>query len=170
MKKAVAVLTLLLAAGAAIDAVAQSPIVASPKEIVTIASTFLGARYRFGGTSERAFDCSGFVRHSFHRVGIELPRTSIDQYTQGCIVERDELLPGDLVFFRNTYRGGISHVGIYLGDDSFIHASRQGVAVTSLSEPYWTKRFAGARRVVPDLLSEVDDPPSLGYRDPPAPE
>jgi cell wall-associated NlpC family hydrolase len=110
----------------------------------------LGIRYRWGGNKpETGFDCSGFVRHVFQEgLGLDLPRSARDQSRAGEPVAKDELQPGDLVFF-NTMRRAFSHVGIYLGDNLFVHAPHRGgrVRVEDMSGRYWTKRFNGARRV-----------------------
>ncbi|MEN9544184.1 MAG: hypothetical protein RLZZ598_1017 [Pseudomonadota bacterium] len=119
--------------------------------LIGSAMNFLGVRYRRGGQSaEQGFDCSGFTRHVFEAsVGLVLPRRSKEQAsTPGWLkVERAELKPGDLVFF-NTLRSTFSHVGIYVGDDKFIHAPRTGgqVRVEDMRASYWSKRFNGARR------------------------
>ena len=119
--------------------------------IIDRALSWIGVRYRFGGSDElKGFDCAGFVRRVFATtVGVELPRSAATQFREGCVVELDDLRPGDLVFFRNTYKRGISHVGIYLGDSQFIHAAghRRSVAVDRIDSPYFLTRFAGARRV-----------------------
>ena len=120
-------------------------------ELVMSAMTFLGVPYRRGGNSvESGFDCSGFTRHVFEStVGLVLPRRANEQATQGGLakVGKEELRPGDLVFF-NTMRRAFSHVGIYLGDGKFIHAPRPGakVRVEDMRAAYWIKRFNGARR------------------------
>lgn len=110
----------------------------------------LGIRYRWGGSKpETGFDCSGFVRHVFQEgLGLDLPRSAREQSKAGEPVTKDELQPGDLVFF-NTMRRAFSHVGIYLGGDLFVHAPHRGgrVRVDDMSGRYWTKRFNGARRV-----------------------
>lgn len=124
------------------------------ESVVNRALAFLGVPYRFGGQSERGMDCAGFVRRSFAAAGVLLPRQSAQQYKVGCVVTRDELAPGDLVFFRNTYKKGISHVGIYVGDGLFVHAAStyRKVVVERLDRPYYSKRFAGGRRVnVPEF-------------------
>lgn len=115
---------------------------------VVRAVTALGVPYRFGGTTTAGFDCGGFVRYAFAASGIRLPRTAALQFTAGRPVDRDELRPGDLVFFRNTYRRGISHVGLYLGNSRFVHAasSRRQVVIDSLDSAYFASRYAGARR------------------------
>jgi cell wall-associated NlpC family hydrolase len=112
----------------------------------------LGIRYRRGGASpETGFDCSGFVRHVFNEsVGLLLPHNAKAIAQQGERVEKNELKPGDLVFF-NTMRRAFSHVGIYLGNGQFVHAPRSGarVRVEDMSDGYWTRRYNGARRIQP---------------------
>jgi cell wall-associated NlpC family hydrolase len=118
--------------------------------VIDRAMSWLGVRYRFGGTDEvKGFDCAGFVRKVFSGAGVVLPRTALTQFGQGCAVALEELEPGDLVFFRNTYKAGISHVGIYLGEHRFIHAAsrRRSVVVDSMDAPYFSSRFAGGRRL-----------------------
>lgn len=120
------------------------------ESIVHTASRFHGVRYRWGGSSRSGFDCSGFTRYVFrHKAGIELPHSASAQFRKGTPVSRSELKPGDLVFFQ-TYRRGASHVGIYIGNGKFIHASsaRGRVRVDSLDEGYYRQRYLGARRVV----------------------
>lgn len=113
----------------------------------------IGIRYRRGGTSpETGFDCSGFVNHVFREsLGLDLPRSAREISRNGEAVRKDELQPGDLVFF-NTMRKAFSHVGIYLGDNRFVHAPRRGgqVRIEDMRESYWAKRFNGARRVAAD--------------------
>ena len=113
-----------------------------------VALQYLGTPYRFGGASMRGIDCSAFVQRVFRAVGVDLPRTASRQYELGCVVSRDELVPGDLLFFRDTYRRGISHVGIFIGRSRFIHAARRGVTISKLSSRYWARRFATARRLL----------------------
>ncbi len=126
-------------------------------ELVMQAMNFLGVPYRRGGSSaEQGFDCSGFTRFVFENsLGLVLPRRADQQAsTAGLLsVKRDELKPGDLVFF-NTMRRAFSHVGIYVGEGKFIHAPRSGgeVRVEDMRQAYWAKRFNGARRAdVPAL-------------------
>ncbi|MFY8086046.1 MAG: C40 family peptidase [Rubrivivax sp.] len=120
-------------------------------ELVLSAMNFLGVRYRRGGNStEDGFDCSGFTRHVFENsIGLLLPRRADEQARLPGLanVARDELRPGDLVFF-NTMRRTFSHVGIYVGDGKFIHAPKPGasVRIEDMREAYWSKRYTGARR------------------------
>lgn len=119
--------------------------------MVERALSWLGVRYRFGGQDEKkGFDCAGLVRRVFSSLAIDLPRTASAQFRHGCVVPREELQPGDLVFFRNTYKRGISHVGIYIGGGEFVHAAsrRRAVVVDKLDSPYFRTRFAGGRRVL----------------------
>jgi cell wall-associated NlpC family hydrolase len=120
-------------------------------DLVLSAMNFLGVPYRRGGeTADEGFDCSGFTRHVFEAsIGLVLPRRSQEQArAPGLLkVDRDELKPGDLVFF-NTVRAAFSHVGIYIGDGKFIHSPRTGarVRVEDMRAAYWSRRYNGARR------------------------
>ena len=123
----------------------------SASGMVVSAMNFLGVRYVRGGNSaEEGFDCSGFTRYIFENsLGLILPRRADEQAAAPGLVKvkRDDLQPGDLVFF-NTLRRTFSHVGIYVGDNKFIHAPRTGgnVRVEDMQVKYWSKRFTGARR------------------------
>ena len=120
----------------------------SASAIITTAKQYLGVPYLWGGTSPSGFDCSGLVQYVFQANGITLPRTSAQQYTAGAAVSRANLQAGDLVFFA-TGSGGVSHVGIYIGDGQFIHASSsKGVVISDLTSSYWTGCYYGARRVL----------------------
>lgn len=120
-------------------------------ELVLSAMNFLGVPYKRGGDSaDDGFDCSGFTRHIFEiSLGLVLPRRVDDQASASGLVRirRDELRPGDLVFF-NTLRRTFSHVGIYIGEGKFIHAPRTGseVRIEDMRQAYWDRRFTGARR------------------------
>jgi len=117
-------------------------------EIVGTARSFIGVPYQWGGASaEQGFDCSGLAMAIYRLNGLNLPRTSSQQYEAGAPVSRGELVKGDLVFFDTRGRGEISHVGIYAGGGQFIHAPRTGktVRTSSLSNTYYNKRYAGAR-------------------------
>ena len=119
-------------------------------ELVISAMGFLGVPYKRGGNSlETGFDCSGFVRAMYQQtIGLVLPRTADQQAAATVEIEKGDLQPGDLVFF-NTLRRAFSHVGIYVGDNKFIHSPKPGaeVRVEDMSIGYWRTRFNGARRV-----------------------
>ena len=114
------------------------------------ASQFYGSDYKWGGITSGGMDCSGFVYTAFRLNGIFLKRDSYLQAEEGLDVPIDQLNAGDLVFFKSAKRNRISHVGIYIGNGNFIHSSRgkKGVAVSSLSDEYFRKNFAGARRIL----------------------
>ncbi len=114
--------------------------------VVETAKKYLGCKYVYGGTTPSGFDCSGFTSYVYKLHGISLSRTSQAQFKNGVAVAKNNLQPGDLVFF---YKG-ISHVGIYIGGGNFIHASnsRTGVIISSLSSGYYSSNYAGARRVL----------------------
>jgi cell wall-associated NlpC family hydrolase len=118
-------------------------------KLILFAKKFIDIPYRFGGTSIFGIDCSGYVQKVYSMIGINLPRSAREQFDKGQPVDTGELSIGDLVFFR-TYARFPSHVGIYLGDNLFIHASSRGKKVTidSLTEPFYIKRFIGAKRVI----------------------
>ena len=96
-------------------------------------------------------DCSGLIKLVMKKWGTVLPHTAVSQFTKGRAITKENLAEGDLVFFKNTYKKGISHVGIFIGEGKFVHAAneRKGVIVTALTEPYYAHRFAGARRLTP---------------------
>lgn len=130
-------------------------------DITSYALSLIGVDYKFGGnTPDQGLDCSGLIRYVFQQAtGISLPRTAREQARVGQSVAIDKLQPGDLVFF-NTRRFQFSHVGLYIGDNRFIHAPSRGgsVEVVSLEQRYWQKAFNGARRVVsglPDLSAII---------------
>lgn len=122
-------------------------------DLLIHAISLIGVQYKFGGDSEQSgFDCSGFVRHVFAQsLSMQLPRSSYAIAKTGEPVEKDELQPGDLVFY-NTLHRSFSHVGIYLGEDRFVHSPSRGksVEIVDMNDSYWKKRFNGARRFVTD--------------------
>jgi cell wall-associated NlpC family hydrolase len=141
-------------------------------DLVLSAMNFLGVPYRRGGTTEDGFDCSGFTRHIFEMsVGLVLPRRAAEQAKAPGLqpVRKDELKPGDLVFF-NTLRHAFSHVGIYVGEGKFIHSPRAGgeVRVEDMRAAYWAKRFNGARRA--DLATTPPAPAPEAAAEPPRDE
>ena len=121
------------------------------REVTIQALSFLGVNYKWGSSNpERGFDCSGLVTHVFQQVaGMVLPRNSQSMSKVGEKIDKVDLQPGDLVFF-NTRRQPNSHVGIYIGDERFVHAPSRGgeVEISDMQESYWKKRFNGARRLL----------------------
>lgn len=120
-------------------------------KLVLAARKYLGIRYRWGAAGNGAFDCSGFVMTVFKQFGINLPHSAAGMFGYGKKVAKGDLQVGDVVFFA-TYTKGPSHVGIYIGNGKFIHASsgkHKGVTISSLSENYYSKRFLGAKRILP---------------------
>lgn len=117
--------------------------------IIATAKKYIGVPYLWGGSTPSGFDCSGFVQYVFKAHGISLNRTCETQYKHGTYVSKSNLKPGDLVFFQNTYKSGISHVGIYIGNGQFIHASSsKGVVISNLSSSYYVSHYYGARRIL----------------------
>jgi hypothetical protein len=125
----------------------SSSIAAEKKELTDYAKQFVGVPYKWGGTTPAGFDCSGYLTYVYSDYGVELPRTSADQYYQGEKVATENLIPGDLVFF-TTYKKGPSHAGIYLGDRKFVHAGDNGVEVSSLDASYYKSRYIGGARYI----------------------
>lgn len=135
-----------------------APAPAAPSTVSMLlerASSYLGIKYRLGGDgpTDGGFDCSGLVRKVFgDAIGLNLPRTAHEMASLGDKVgNKSDLKPGDLVFFK-TMRRTFSHVGIYLGDNRFVHAPSAGgrVRVDDMRDSYWVKAFKGARRLVPE--------------------
>ena len=122
------------------------------QEIADYAMTFVGYPYVYGGSSPKGFDCSGFTSYVYSQFGYSLNRTASNQLDNGTPVSMSELQPGDLVLFKKSGTGSkrASHVGIYIGNNQFVHASTStvGVIVSSLSEAYYTSGFVGGRRIV----------------------
>lgn len=116
--------------------------------LMFIAQKTLGIPYRFGSSSSKSTDCSGYVQRVFNSLGIQLPRSAREQFNHGVTVDKENLSLGDLVFFR-TYASFPSHVGIYLGNNLFIHASTlaRKVTIDKFNTPYYMKRFIGAKRL-----------------------
>jgi cell wall-associated NlpC family hydrolase len=138
----------------------------SAQDLAIYALGLIGVDYRYGGSSpEHGLDCSGLVRYVFQEVvGVTLPRTAREMARLGGRVAPGDLQAGDLVFF-NTRSSPFSHVGIYLGDDRFIHAPHRGgeVEIVTMSQRYWQQRYDGARRLVafvPELISSAQAAPA----------
>lgn len=127
-------------------------------ELLEYASKYKGVRYRSGGKTPAGFDCSGFTGYVFREFGYDLSTSSRAQYSDGRAVNRDEIQPGDLVFFKGrSSKSAIGHVGIAISADpvtgvvTFIHAATSGgIKVDTTAQPYYSSRFVGARRVLPD--------------------
>ncbi len=121
------------------------------QQIIATAYTYLGTPYVYAASGPDSFDCSGFTMYVMNLNGINLPHQSGKQYTYGFSVAKSELIAGDLVFFNSNNTQGVAHVGIYIGDGQFIHASSgraYSVTVSSLSDDYYTAHYLGARRVI----------------------
>jgi murein DD-endopeptidase len=131
--------------------VRQASIQHAGQKIALQAKKYQGTKYRFGGTSKsKGFDCSGLVARVWADLKLKkVPRSSAALYRAGMPVGLPDLREGDLVFFKNTYKRGISHVGVYTGRNKFVHAPSSGkrVSITRLSDPYYQLHYAGARRL-----------------------
>ena len=136
--------------GANLPPISPTPDTATTGTPVVVATAlgYRGVPYRNGGTDPSGFDCSGFVQWVFAQHGVALPRETQEQYRSGTKINRDDVRPGDLIFFETVSRGA-SHVGIALSRDEFVHApsSRGVVRVERYTSEYWRKRYLGARRV-----------------------
>lgn len=133
------------------NSVGEAPVVISAgQKLVNYSMDFLGIPYVWGGTTTKGFDCSGFTQYVFRDMGYKLKRTAEKQYSQGTSVRRNELEVGDLVFFGNTYASSsaVTHVGIYIGNNEFIHAGGNNVKITSMDDDYYAVRYVGAKRVI----------------------
>jgi peptidoglycan endopeptidase LytE len=126
-------------------------------KLTLFAKKLLNIPYKFGGNSILGIDCSAYVKKVYGFLGMELPRTAREQFNEGETIDKEDLSMGDLVFFR-TYASFPSHVGIYLGNNLFIHASPKGkkVKVDNLDTPYFVKRFIGAKRLLNDENKSAD--------------
>jgi cell wall-associated NlpC family hydrolase len=133
------------------SAAPQPPPAASSgaSKVVQIGLKYLGYRYRWGGTTPAGFDCSGFVYYVFNQAGVSMSRSMDAQIGSGPHISSSDLRPGDIVYFRNTYRSGLSHIGIYVGNGKFVHAADYdtGVELSDLWSSYWAAHYAGATRV-----------------------
>uniref|UniRef100_E6PWB3 Putative Cell wall-associated hydrolase n=1 Tax=mine drainage metagenome TaxID=410659 RepID=E6PWB3_9ZZZZ len=133
---------------------------ARASDLAINALSFLGVRYKYGGDhAATGFDCSGFVRHVYQQtLGLVLPHNAAQQSREGEKIAESQLKPGDLVFF-NTLRRAFSHVGIYIGNGEFVHAPKPGqdVQIGNLNNPYWSRRFDGARRFITRAADAVPE-------------
>ncbi|MCA1644615.1 MAG: C40 family peptidase [Chloroflexi bacterium] len=132
--------------GATLVAAAPDP----GAQVADLAQQYVGSAYRWGGASPAGFDCTGFVMWIYGQLGVALPHDEAGQLASGPRIAADDLQPGDVLVFANTYRRGLSHVGIYVGDGRFVHAvdESHGVMVSSLWDSYWGPRFVGASRAM----------------------
>jgi peptidoglycan endopeptidase LytE len=119
-----------------------APAVSKGQAIITEAKKYIGTPYLWGGSTPAGFDCSGYVQYVYGKVGLSIPRTTSTQWTGLKVISTPR--PGDLVFF-NTSGSGVSHVGIYLGNNQFIHAGSTGVIIADMSTSYWAPKYLGAR-------------------------
>ncbi|WP_245807687.1 C40 family peptidase [Halobacillus massiliensis] len=138
--------------------ITEPPDIAEDNDLVAGAQKYLGVPYVFGGETPEGFDCSGLLQYVFKEVSdIYLPRTTDQQWEAGESVEMEDIQPGDVLFFSDTYRDGISHNGLYIGGGQFIHASRtQEVTTSYISADYWQEKFTGIKRFQHLKISESD--------------
>jgi cell wall-associated NlpC family hydrolase len=130
----------------AVQTPVKQPVPASDSEVLSIARELIGVPYVWAGSTRDGFDCSGFIYYAYNKAGKQMGRYSSEGYYSRSFYV-NEPQPGDLVFFENTYKKGISHMGIYLGNNEFIHASTTGgVMISNLSESYYAKHFEGFKR------------------------
>src|SRR5215212_11378494 len=123
----------------------------SGREVVRVAQKYKGARYVWGGSSPKGFDCSGFTWYVYKKAtGMDITHGVEEQWQFGHSVGQGEWQAGDIVFFENTFERGLSHVGIYMSGNNFIHAENEqtGVVISSLDSEYYSKHYAGARRLL----------------------
>jgi uncharacterized protein YgiM (DUF1202 family) len=125
---------------------------ARAQKLIDYAKKFLGTKYNYGGESPAGFDCSGYTMFIYAEFGYKLPHNALSQMKMGGMIKRGELTMGDLVFFSTKRTSTINHVGIYIGDNAFIHASSGSgrIKIDSMAESYYNRRYRGARRILND--------------------
>ena len=114
-------------------------------DVLSIAQSLKGIPYVWGGQTTSGFDCSGFIHYVYSKAGVSMSRTNTTGYFNRSFYI-DTPQPGDVVFFKNTYRSGISHMGVYLGDGNFIHAGSSGVTINNVNDSYWKSKFDSYKR------------------------
>ncbi len=114
---------------------------------IEVAQQAIGIPYKYGGNTLEGFDCSGFVSYVYNNAGIKLDRKSSLQYFEQDTLKVEKPVPGDIVFFKNTFIPTISHMGIYMGEDQFIHAGSKGITISNVNEKYWAERFVAYKRL-----------------------
>lgn len=132
-------------------------------DLVDNSKDYIGVSYVWGGTTPRGFDCSGYTSYLYKQVGLKINRTAIAQLSNGVIIAKEDLQPGDLVFFSGTGGGGFaSHVGLYIGNGKMIHSgSSKGVCIVELSNSYFSKHYQCARRIILTDVAAVATLPTL---------
>lgn len=129
-----------------VSPVSSQPVKSTGSSVINTAKKLIGTKYAWGGSSPSGFDCSGFIYYVFKQAGHGISRTSAEgYYNRSYYTNKPQ--PGDLVFFKNTYKKGISHLGVYLGGGQFIHAGNNGVEVSSLSNSYWKSKFDSYKKL-----------------------
>jgi len=116
------------------------------KKTVEVANALIGTPYLYGGNTPEGLDCSGFIFYAFNQGGLKIGRDSSEGYFNNITTQVKNPVPGDLVFFENTYKDGISHMGIYLGNNKFIHAGTDGVELSDVTYSYWSTRLVAYKR------------------------
>lgn len=119
---------------------------ATYEKVIEIATSLINTPYLFAGNTPTGFDCSGFVKYVYSTAGVDISRKSSEDYFMNNTTVVENPVPGDVVFFKNTYKEGISHMGIYLGDGQFIHAGSNGVQLSKISYEYWQSKFVAYKR------------------------
>lgn len=116
-------------------------------QAIQAANAVLGTPYKYGGTTTDGFDCSGFVNYIFNSIGVQMERKSSLMYFEQDTTKVTQPVPGDLVFFKNTFIPTVSHMGIYIGNNEFIHAGSKGITVSNVQDKYWAERFVAYKRI-----------------------